>query len=137
VRGTSRRLSLSDLPPDVLARNGLTAEAKRTKPSKYRNRKVVVDGITFDSGREAAHYLDLKVRQAAGEIRHLRCHPQFELHGHDGTRIGRLAADFEYALVESGELVTVDVKSKPTRTTAYMLRKRLFEAEYGPISEVY
>lgn len=80
MRGTSRRLSLSDLPADVLARNGLTAEAKRTKPSKYRNRKVVVDGITFDSGREAAHYLDLKLRLAAGEIRDLRCHPQFELH---------------------------------------------------------
>lgn len=137
MRGTSRRLSLSDLPVDVLARNGLIAEAKRVKPSKYRNRKTVVDGITFDSGREASHYLDLKVRQAAGEIWGLRCQPSFELHGGGGHRIGKFTPDFEYALVESGELIVVDVKSQPTRTTAYMLRKRLFEAEYGPLTEVY
>jgi hypothetical protein len=134
----SRRLSLSDLPADVLARNGLTAEAKNEKqPSKYRNRKVVVDGIEFDSGREALHYFELTLRQAAGEIRDLRCHPQFELHGVEGAKIGVFTPDFEYALVESGELITVDVKSKPTRTTAYMLRKRLFEAEYGPLTEIF
>lgn len=132
-----RRLALHDLPADVLARNGLTAEAKRTKPAKYRNRKVTVDGFLFDSQREAAEYLTLKTRELAGEICYLRCHPEFDLHGHDGARIGRLTTDFEYALVESGELIVVDVKSKPTRTTAYMLRKRLFEAEYGPLTEIY
>jgi hypothetical protein len=137
MRGTSRRLSLSDLPAAVLARNGLTAEAKRTKPSKYRNRKVVVDGITFDSKREAAEYLTLKTRYYAGAICHLRCHPEFELHGIGGKRIGTFTPDFEYALVESGELIVVDVKSAPTRTTAYMLRKRLFEAEYGPLTEIF
>jgi hypothetical protein len=135
---TGNRLLLSDLPAWVLERNGLTAEAKAKRPAKYRNRKAVVDGIAFDSGREAAYYLDLKVRQTAGEIRELRCHPVFELHGAGGKRIGKFTPDFDYILVATDQKVVVDVKSKPTRTEAYMLRKRLFEAEYGiPLTEIY
>lgn len=134
----SRRLSLSDLPAAVLERNGLTAEAKVKRPAKYRNRKAIVDGITFDSGREAAHYLDLKMRESIGEIRELRCHPVYELHGVGGKRIGKFTPDFDYIVVATAQLVVTDVKSKPTRTEAYMLRKRLFEAEYGiPLNEVF
>ena len=36
--------------------------------SKYRNRKVSVDGITFDSRKEAQRYRELKLLLLAGEI---------------------------------------------------------------------
>ena len=34
--------------------------------NKYRNRKTVVDGITFDSKREAERYMELKLLEQAG-----------------------------------------------------------------------
>jgi hypothetical protein len=129
MRGTSRRLSLSDLPADVLARNGLTAEAKRTKPSKYRNERDVVDGIAFASHREAAHYAELKVRVMLGEIRDLRCQPSFDLHAPGGKRIARYVADFSYVVVATGQTVVEDVKG--FRTRHYRQKKKHVEAEYG------
>jgi hypothetical protein len=36
--------------------------AKPKKPRKYRNEPVVVDGIRFDSKREAAYYGELGIR---------------------------------------------------------------------------
>jgi hypothetical protein len=38
------------------------------KPAKYRNRKTEVDGILFDSQKEANHYCDLKTLKQQGEI---------------------------------------------------------------------
>lgn len=40
-----------------------------SKNSKYNNRKVEVDGIKFDSQKEADYYCELKLMLAAGEIR--------------------------------------------------------------------
>ena len=40
------------------------AGAQRPKKSKYGNRKVVMDGIKFDSEREAARFGELKVLRA-------------------------------------------------------------------------
>ncbi|MFA5324209.1 MAG: DUF1064 domain-containing protein, partial [Smithella sp.] len=36
--------------------------------NKYRNKKVEVDGIVFDSKKEAGIYLDLKRQAEAGEL---------------------------------------------------------------------
>ena len=47
--------------------------------SKYNSRKAVVDGITFDSGREAERYSQLKLLQRAGKISWLRLQVRFEL----------------------------------------------------------
>ena len=35
---------------------------------KYHNRKVVIDGITFDSQREGDYYCELKMLRMAGEV---------------------------------------------------------------------
>jgi len=39
--------------------------------SKYRNKKTEVDGIVFDSQKEASRYLDLKMLEVLGEIKNL------------------------------------------------------------------
>ena len=44
------------------------ALAQQEKPSKYHSRKVIVDGITFDSAKEARRYGELKLQEKAGEI---------------------------------------------------------------------
>ena len=46
---------------------------------KYGNRKVTVDGVVFDSKREAARYKELKLLQEAGEIKGLQMQVPFEL----------------------------------------------------------
>ncbi|MDD3747626.1 MAG: DUF1064 domain-containing protein, partial [Anaerostipes sp.] len=43
--------------------------------SKYGARKTVIDGITFDSKREAKRYQELKLLEQAGEISYLELQP--------------------------------------------------------------
>ena len=37
--------------------------------SKYHNKKVIIDGIKFDSKKEANRYQELKLMQRAGKIK--------------------------------------------------------------------
>ena len=47
--------------------------------SKYHNRKVTVDGITFDSIKEANRYKELKILERAGQIHDLQLQVKFKL----------------------------------------------------------
>jgi hypothetical protein len=118
------------------------ASATVTRPSKYRARPVVLDGIRFDSMREGARYLDLKILVAAGQIRDLELHPRYPLSVVELFRCGDCppwiiahcgvyTADFRYVDAATGEVIVEDTKSGPTRTTAYRLRKRIVEAIHG------
>lgn len=46
---------------------------------KYKNKKICVDGIKFDSKKESCRYLQLKAMAQAGEITGLRRQVKFEL----------------------------------------------------------
>lgn len=88
--------------------------------SKYKNVKVLSDGITFDSKVEHRRYEQLKLLQAAGEIRELEVHPRFELvpaftdfNGKKHRRV-TYVADFAY-LDDRGRRVVEDVKGARTR----------------------
>lgn len=58
-----------DAQAQVMAKMAVQEVRKR---SKYGNRKVVRDGIKFDSEREATRFGELKVLRAMGKIRDLR-----------------------------------------------------------------
>lgn len=47
--------------------------------SKYRSEKTCVDGICFDSKKEARRYCELKLMERAGEISGLELQKKFEL----------------------------------------------------------
>lgn len=47
--------------------------------SKYKAKKVTVDGIEFDSKKEAAHYQELKLLERAGKIKNLQLQVPFVL----------------------------------------------------------
>lgn len=107
--------------------------------SKYGNLKTEVDGIVFDSRREAHRYRELRLLERAGVIRDLRLQPAYELQA--AFRKGgkhypaiRYIADFEY--VENNRIVIEDVKG--VRTKEYRIKKKLFEARFSDltISEV-
>jgi hypothetical protein len=100
----------------------------RRAASKYRAIKTEVDGVLFDSKREAAHYCELKLRQKAGEIDLLELQPEFALVV-SGVVVGKYRADFRYVLTHNGELVVDD--SKGFRTPVYRLKKKIVEAIYG------
>ena len=100
------------------------------RTSKYGNTKVDYDGYTFDSIAEWNRYKDLKLMVAAKEIRGLTVHPDFDLIV-NGIKICRYVADFSYFDRRQARRVVEDVKSKPTRTRAYLIKKKLLRARCG------
>ena len=47
--------------------------------TKYKNKKVVLNGITFDSQKEARRYRDLSLLERVGEIQDLQTQYSFVL----------------------------------------------------------
>lgn len=100
--------------------------------SKYHARKTTVDGITFDSRKEADRYLVLKGMEEDGSIEGLRRQVRYELvpaFDVDGKHYRPVfyVADFVY--VEDGKEVIEDVKGM--RTDVYRLKSKLFAQRYG------
>lgn len=99
---------------------------------KYHARKTTVDGIVFDSRKEADRYLVLKSMEKDGAIENLRRQVRYELipaFDMDGRHYRPVyyVADFVY--VEDGKEVVEDVKGM--RTDTYRLKSKLFARRYG------
>lgn len=102
--------------------------------SKYHAKKTVVDGITFDSRKEAHRYLVLKGMEEDGSIEDLRRQVRYELvpaFDVDGKHYRPVfyVADFVYVDKETGKEVVEDVKG--VRTDVYKLKSKLFARRYG------
>ena len=97
-----------------------------TQRSKYGNRRTYVDGIAFDSAKEATRYKVLLILQGQGHIQHLILQPRFDLVVNE-VKIATYTADFQY--VEDGEFIVEDVKG--VRTRDYQIKKKLLKALYG------
>ena len=102
---------------------------------KFGNKKVLVDGMTFDSKKEARRYLELKMRQQAGEISGLECQKVFELIpkqvDEDGKCIERdckYIADFVYT-DKDGKIVVEDTKGY--KTPDYIIKRKLMLKVHG------
>lgn len=102
---------------------------------KYKNKKCMVDGVWFDSMKEAAVYQKLKIMQDAGEIEYLTRQEKFELVPSvilDGRKkpSAKYIADMSY--IEGGVRKIVDVKSKITRKLPmYRLKKHMMKHLYN------
>lgn len=99
---------------------------KPKKRSKYGNKKVTTDGITFDSEKESKRYVHLKLLENAKKITALQMQVPFVLVG------CKYIADFVYFDFESKSFVVEDVKSVATRklSTYRIKNKQMFEL-YG------
>jgi hypothetical protein len=103
---------------------------------KYLNIPTKVDGVKFDSRKEAHRYLVLKDRQNKGLISGLELQPSFELCPAfiiDGVRHRKISyiADFSYSDKETGHTVVEDVKGvKVIQTQVYKIKKKLFLKRY-------
>lgn len=92
-------------------------------PSKYHNVQTIVDGITFDSRREATRYAELKLELLAGAITDLKLQVTFSL-DIDGIHICDYVADFVYQ--RDGQQVVEDAKGK--RLELFRIKKNLMWA---------
>lgn len=114
------------------------------KFSKYGNKKVVINGITYDSQKEANRHSVLKLMERSGKIQNLERQVKFVLipaqyepdtvGKRGGVKRGKLLerecsyiADFVYT--ENGNRVVED--SKGFRTADYKIKKKLMLYVHG------
>lgn len=102
---------------------------------KYNAKKTIVDGITFDSKKEAARYSQLKLLEKTGVIYNLELQPHFLLQDkfrYKGKTFRKVeyVADFRYT-DKTGATVVEDVKG--FKTDVYSLKKKLFLYKYGEL----
>ena len=95
--------------------------------NKYNNIKTVINGITFDSKKEAAYYGILKLKQKAGLIDSFQMQVKYDLTV-NGIKIGFYKADF-VTFKEGKVIKVIDVKSEMTKKLpVYRLKKKLIKA---------
>ena len=93
--------------------------------SKYRAKKTTVDGIRFDSQKEAARYCELKRFEQIGEIERLELQPKFELlppFVYDGKKIRGIVYRADFAYYRGGIKYIEDVKG--FKTKEYQIKKK-------------
>jgi len=109
---------------------------KNNTKSKYSNKKVLIDGITFDSMKEANRYRELKLLEKVGEISNLVLQPVyvllngFEYKG-EKIRAIKYIGDFEYREVKTGNKVLEDTKGFKTKD--YLIKVKLLKNKYPDI----
>lgn len=107
--------------------------AAAPRAPKYGNKKVVHDGITFDSKKELARWLVLQELDQHCKISQLSCQVKFELipkrRRADGVveRACSYVADFLYYI--NGVLVVEDAKG--FRTRDYIIKRKLMLHVHG------
>ena len=115
---------------NYLEKNQASPEPKEKK-SKYRNKKIKIDGHYFDSIKESKCYEELKLRLKAGDILGFCLQPKFIL----SNSISYVADFVVWNLDGSSEIIDV----KGYLTEIYKLKKKLFKEKYPhlEIIEIY
>ena len=127
----------------------------RASKSKYGNRKVSIDGISFDSKREGNVYLRLKDLQSRGRISDLQIHPKWELQPKltetyvkhlktkdkecERTVLLPITYEADFAFYHNGKYIVLDVKiSKSLLPKEYQIKKKMMRYVHGiTLTEVY
>lgn len=102
--------------------------------SKYRNQPTVIDGIRFDSKREAKRYQELRYLSQIGEIKLLRRQipyvlvPAVEMEGRYRRPI-TYKADFVYFDNKTNQEIVEDVKG--VVTPVYNMKRHLMKSVHN------
>lgn len=99
------------------------------KKPKFGNIKTTIDGIVFDSAKEAKRYVELRYLQMVGEISELELQVPYELQV-NGKKVASYVCDFKYK--RDGETIVEDCKSPITKKhPVYRLKKKLMKSVHG------
>lgn len=99
------------------------------KRPKYGNKKVVMQGIEFDSRKEANRYVELNLLLRAKKISNLELQKKFVLipaQRIDGKVVERecsYIADFTYIDADTGTMIVEDTKGFKTKD--YIIKRKL------------
>lgn len=122
IRGLSNKI----IPPK---------EEKPKKAPKYHNEKVIVDGVVYDSKKEAKTAEELEYLEKAGKIKNLERQKRFilqEAFRINGHKIREIAYVADFVYEEDGKQVVLDVKSPITRKNpVYKLKKKMMLYVHG------
>lgn len=99
--------------------------------NKYRNKKVIVNGIKFDSIAESKRYKELKLLEHQGIIKNLKLQPSFVLQpsykkNNKTIRAITYRADFSY--LENNKYIVEDVKGFYTKE--FRIKEKMFNYIY-------
>lgn len=101
------------------------------KKSKYRNTKVELDGIKFDSIAEAAQWIQLKEWKERKLIRKLEVKPVYKF------RCGvKYIPDFRFKRRENGIWKSVILDVKGFVTPEFSVKRKLMLDEFGIVVEI-
>lgn len=103
--------------------------------NKYRNKKVIVDNIKFDSILEANRYQELKLLQRTKQISNLRLQVPFllqESFKKNGTTHRKIEYIADFVYEENGQTVVEDTKGM--KTEIFKIKQKLFEYKYPNLS---
>ena len=113
----------------------------KKKGNKFGAKKTVVDGITFDSKREAGYYGELKIKKAIGQIDSFERQVSFPLYAmrdlgivgvEESKKVCTHVVDFIVHV--GGRKEAHEVKGM--ETAIWRLKKKIFEANYPSIKYV-
>jgi hypothetical protein len=102
---------------------------------KFGNTKVKIDGITFDSKKEAKYYGLYKLLVATRELKSFEVHKVYPLEV-NGVLVCKYVADF-VLYYPNGKITVVDIKGDATAGLAvFRIKKQLMKAVHGLIIHV-
>jgi len=107
--------------------------------SKYGAKKTIVDGIKFDSRKEAHRYCELKILKELGEINSFLLQPSYVLQNKYRRKDGKLIREIQYradfaVLYPDGHVEIEDVKGM--ETAVFKIKRKLLEAKYDLILKI-
>ncbi|WP_417573589.1 DUF1064 domain-containing protein [Phascolarctobacterium faecium] len=120
----------------VRADSAMKLDVPKTAPvSKYHNKTTEVDGILFDSQKEADYYANLKWLQCTGAVKSIELQPEFVLqpaYEVAGKKIRPIIYRADFKVTEAdGHIYYVDTKGM--RTQVYLLKKKMLLYKYPDI----
>lgn len=118
------------------------------KRSKYGSRKIIYNGMTFDSRKEFKRWIELLDMESSGEIQNLQRQVKFVLipAQREPDSIGKRGgiirgkvierecayiADFAYIIPDGNKKYLVVEDTKGVRTTDYIIKRKLMLWVHG------
>ena len=126
-----RHLRLTEQQLDAMRKRGKPKTVDQMKVNKYGNKRKTVDGIDFQSGKEAKRWQELRLLESTGRITQIERQVRYELKV-KGVHVADYVADF-VVVHDGGTIEVMDVKGyrKGAAYAMFRLKAKLMLACYG------
>jgi hypothetical protein len=108
---------------------------KYFKPNKLNNKKIQIDGFTFDSMLEADYYNYLKLLKKLGDVLHFHLQPKYILQKgfyKDGRYIRPITYKADFLVFYADKHIEV-VDAKGFETQQFKIKRKMFEDKYSDL----